>query len=143
VISAQEFITQARALVGVPWLHQGRSEFGVDCIGLVTLSCNCGGLDLATFLGVTDRRDYGRGAQPELLRRLREHCTRIYEPIDGCLIVVKFFSDPYPRHFGVYAAGNIIHADARAGRVVEHSYRGVWRRSQHSLWLLPGVIYGA
>lgn len=143
MISAQDFIAQARALVGVPWRHQGRSVYGVDCIGLITLALNGAGLDLAEFLGVTDRRDYGRGAQPEMLRLVGEHCKPLYQPIDGCLIVVKFLRDPYPRHFGLYAQANIIHADALAGRVVEHGYRGVWRRSQHSLWMLPGVDYAA
>lgn len=141
MISAQDFVAHTRALVGVPWCHQGRSEFGVDCIGLIDLAFRGAGGDLAKLLGLVDRRNYGRGAQPDMLRLVREHCDPLYHPVDGCLIVVKFLRDPYPRHFGVYAAGNIIHADALAGRVVEHGYRGVWKRCQHSLWRIPGVSY--
>lgn len=141
MIAAQEFVNQARALVGVPWLHQGRSIHGVDCIGLVVLALNGAGFDLAKYLGVVDRRNYGRGAQPDMLRMVREHCAQLHQPIDGCLIVVQFLRDPHPRHFGIYSGGNIIHANALAGRVVEHGFRGVWKRSQHSLWKIPGVRY--
>lgn len=141
MIAAKDLIAQARALVGVPWRHQGRSEFGVDCIGLIDLSFKRAGIDWAKLVGVVDRRNYGRGAQPDLLRLVKEHCEPTYQPVDGCLIVVKFPHDPYPRHFGIYASGNIIHANAVAGRVVEHGFRGVWKRCQHSLWRIPGVVY--
>lgn len=141
MISADAFIAQARALVGVPWLHQGRTAYGVDCIGLIDLSMRSAGVDLPKLLGLVDRRNYGRGAQPDMLRLVRELCEPLPRPVDGCLIVVKFPRDPYPRHFGIYADGNIIHADARAGRVVEHGYRGIWQRCEHSLWKVPGVSY--
>jgi cell wall-associated NlpC family hydrolase len=141
VITAEEFVAQARALIGVPWQHQGRGLCGVDCIGLIDLSFKGAGIDLAQFLGITDKRNYGRGAHPDLLRSVRELCTPISQPIDGCLIVMKFPQEKFPRHFGVYAGGNIIHSDARAGQVVECGYRGLWQRCQHSLWKIPGVSY--
>jgi cell wall-associated NlpC family hydrolase len=141
LITQDELIVQARALVGVPWKHQGRSGYGVDCIGLIDLSFKGAGIDWAKLIGVVDQRDYGRSAQPELLRLVREHCEIVSLPIDGCLIVMKFPQERYPRHFGIYAHGNIIHADARAGNVVEHGYRGLWQRCQHSLWKIPGVSY--
>lgn len=141
MILASELIAQSRSLVGVLWRHQGRSEFGVDCIGLVDLALRRSGVDLAKLLGLLDKRNYGRGAQPDMLRLVREHCEPLADPIDGCLIVMKFPGDQHPRHFGIYANGNIIHADARAGRVVEHGYRGVWKRCEHSLWRIPGVTY--
>lgn len=141
MISAEDLIAHARSLVGVPWCHQGRSEFGVDCIGLIGLAFKGAGIDLEQILGLVDQRNYGRGAQPDMLRLVREHCDPLHHPINGCLIVVKFPRDPFPRHFGIYADGNMIHADAVAGRVVEHGYRGVWKRCEHSLWRIPGVSY--
>lgn len=141
MIAADEFISQARALVGVPWRHQGRAACGVDCIGLIDLSFKGAGIDWAQLLGVIDKRNYGRSAHPELLAMVRDHCEPLSAPIDGCLIVMKFPGEKYPRHFGIYAHGNIIHADSRAGLVIEHGYRGAWKRCQHSLWKIPGVSY--
>jgi cell wall-associated NlpC family hydrolase len=141
VITADQFIAQARKHIGTPWQHQGRTDHGVDCIGLIDISFKSAGVDWAKFLGVTDKRNYGRSAQPDLLLVVREYCVPIPQPVDGCLIVMKFPQERFPRHFGIYANGNIIHADARAGHVVEHGYRGLWQRCQHSLWKIPGVSY--
>lgn len=141
MITNSELVLQARELVGVPWRHQGRATWGVDCIGLISLSFQKAGFDWAKIIGVVDKCDYGRNAQPELLRLVREHCEHLWRPIDGCLIVIRFPQEKYPRHFGIYAQGNIIHADARVGQVVEHSYGGVWKRCEHSLWKIPGVLY--
>lgn len=136
-----DLITQARSLVGVPWKHQGRTKVGVDCIGLISLSLSGAGVDLAKLIGIPDQRNYGRDAQPELLRMVRECCEPVLAPIDGCLIVMKFPRERFPKHFGIYANGNIIHADARIGQVIEHGYRGIWKRCEHSLWKIPGVDY--
>lgn len=141
MITSGELIAQARSLIGVPWKHQGRALCGVDCIGLIDLSFKGAGIDWAKLIGVADRRDYGRNAQPHLLRLVSDYCEPISAPVNGCLIVMKFPQERYPRHFGIYANGNIIHADARAGHVTEHGYRGVWKRCQHSLWKIPGVSY--
>lgn len=141
VITVDQLIASARALVGVPWKHQGRTRFGVDCIGLIDLSFRGAGIDWAQLMGVADKRNYGRGAQPELLQMVRDYCEPISQPVDGCLIVMKFPTERYPRHFGIYAGGNIIHADERVGHVIEHGYRGVWERCRHSLWKIPGVSY--
>lgn len=144
VVTAEELVDAARSLVGVPWKHQGRSVLGVDCIGLVALSFGQAGIDIWKILGLPDRRDYGRSAHPDLLRLVRETCEQISSPIDGCLIVMKFPSEQYPRHFGIYAQGNVIHADSRKGHVVEHGYRGLWQKQcQHSLWKIKGVSYAA
>lgn len=141
MITADDFITQARALIGVPWRHQGRTQWGVDCIGLIDLAFKGAGIDWAQLMGVVDKRDYARSAHPDLLCMVRKYCDPIAEPIDGCLIVMRFPGEQYPRHFGVYARGNVIHADSRSGHVVEHGYRGVWKRCQHSFWRIPGVSY--
>lgn len=140
-ITSKQLIYSARGLKGVPWKHQGRSVFGVDCIGLVALSFEKAGVDLPSLLGLQDSRNYGRNAHPEMLRLVRETCESISTPIDGCLIVMKFPGEEYPRHFGIYAQGNVIHADSRSRCVVEHGYRGIWKRCEHSLWKIPGVSY--
>lgn len=144
LITAQALIDSARTLKGIPWRHQGRSKFGVDCIGLVVLAAQGAGLDFATFLSIRDDRNYKRDPDPKLLALVEQCCSPAPAPIPGCLIVLQFPADRHPRHFALYTAeGNIIHAESRHGNVVEHGYRAAWPRWQHSLWKLPGVIYDA
>lgn len=143
MIAPAELIAQARSLVGVPWRHQGRSEFGVDCIGFVSLSMRRAGLDLAAYLGIRDVTNYSRRADPELYRRVSMYCQRIAEPRPGCLIFFQFDGDRAPRHFGIFTERDtVIHANAMQQQVVEHGYRAQWLRWTHSRWLLPGVDYG-
>jgi cell wall-associated NlpC family hydrolase len=144
VLTAEELIVAARSLLGVPWMHQGRTRLGVDCIGLVALSFRQAGFDFWKLLGSPDRRDYGRCAHPDLLQWVQEAFEPISKLTDGCVILMKDPGGYHPRHFGIYAQGNVIHADARNGHVVEHGYRGLWKtRCQHSLWKIKGVLYAA
>jgi len=53
----------ARRLLGVPWVHQGRSVHGVDCIGLVVL------VEIAKGREVPDRADYPQEAHDDNLER--------------------------------------------------------------------------
>lgn len=39
MISRSQFICAARRWLGVPWVHQGRNRLGVDCIGLLLVTC--------------------------------------------------------------------------------------------------------
>lgn len=146
MITAEQFVAGARSLVGVPWLHQGRSRRGIDCIGLPKLAAESQGLDVDGFLGdlgVVDSRNYGRTPSGGLLATLERHCQKIEEPVTGCLILIQFPGEKMPRHFGIYTGkGTIIHANGKIGRVVEHGYRMSWVRWTHSFWLARGVDYG-
>lgn len=55
-------VHNARRLIGVPWIHQGRSVHGVDCIGLVVLA------EIACGREVPDRADYPALAFDDTLR---------------------------------------------------------------------------
>jgi len=146
VITADQFIAGARSMVGVPWLHQGRSRSGVDCIGLITSSAESAGLDVAELinaLGVADTRDYGRTPTEKLIATLERYCEKSATPVPGCMILIQFPSEKLPRHFGLYTdTGTMIHANGKLGRVVENGYRGLWVKWTHSYWLAQGVDYG-
>lgn len=145
MITAQQFIDEARKLKGVPWRHRGRTTNGVDCIGVFVLAARNAGLDLAGFIGIPDRRGYGSRASPELIELVRKHALPAEQPVPGCLLVFQFPGESLPRHFGILTEnGNMIHAEAKTRmQVVEHGYRCAWVRRTHSIWLMPGVIYGA
>ncbi len=137
-------IEEARRLVGVPFVHQGRSVNGVDCIGAIALAAKNAGLDPEQATGLKDARDYGRAATSELLDKVSRSCTRVRQCEPGLLVLFRFPQERDPQHFAILTERNtVVHADAKQGRVVEHGYRGLWVRWTHSLWRIPGVMYDA
>lgn len=139
---ASLLIAEARKLIGVPWRHEGRTQQGVDCIGLVILSGLNAGVDFFEEIGIAPIGVYQRKPAPELIRLVATHCKpTTAEP--GALVVFKFGCDSYPRHFGLLTdAGTVIHAEQKTRkRVIEHGYRSHWLRWTDSVWRLPGVEY--
>lgn len=142
--SADQLIAEARSLLGVPWVHQGRSVAGLDCIGFVMLACKNSGLDMLAALGCQDRTDYGREPTVAGLQALQNGAVQIQEPEPGCLMFIRFHRAKFPQHFGILTReGTLIHAHSTAGRVVEHRYGEPWIRTTHSIWQIPGVQYPA
>lgn len=147
MIDTAALIAAARSLLGVPFKHQGRNEFGLDCIGLVTLAMERAGAPRVHVPGVTTSPNYSRRVQPNVLELLEKHlCGRLAEPVAGSLIVFWFRADPQPRHHALMTeSGTFVHAN-QAGpkplrRVTETPLRGQWQRDAHSFWKLPGVRY--
>lgn len=142
-IPADALIREARALCGVPWIHQGRTRLGVDCIGLIVLAARNAGIDIFRHCGIPQPRTYSRKPSAELFALVERHCRRIDSPTPGCLLFFRFVSDRHPRHFGLFTdTGTVIHAEAKVRcRVIEHGYRAQWLRWTDSVWLLPGIDY--
>lgn len=124
----------AREYIGVPWKHQGRSRLGIDCIGLVVVCArSCG-------LAVRDRTDYGRDPDGTILVALAAHLV----PSDGMSagdVALLEYARGIPRHVGIIGEQpeglSLIHADSRAGKVVEHLIDARWRRRIVGVWRLP------
>jgi cell wall-associated NlpC family hydrolase len=136
VIPAEAVVSAARGWLGVPYLHQGRSRFGVDCLGLVLEV----GRELGFLPGDLDYQGYGRQPLRSFLEaRVREHCAAIDEPRPGALVVIRW--SQVAAHLAIATDATLVHACASRRMVVEHGYRGVWRRLTHSVWALPGVSY--
>jgi cell wall-associated NlpC family hydrolase len=142
-ISSQALIDEARRLRGVPWIHQGRTRLGVDCIGLVLLAARNAGLDLPNHLGIRLPANYSRSPSIDLFSLVERHCIQVDTEVAGALLFFQFDRDKYPRHFGILTeSGTMIHAEAKTrSQVVEHGYRAHWLRWNHSIWKLPGVEY--
>jgi cell wall-associated NlpC family hydrolase len=129
-------IEEARTWLGVPFMHQGRSRRGVDCIGLVIVVAQALDLVPSSF----ERRDYGRiPNRDELGKKIREHCQPLAEPKPGCMFAMRWNKEA--AHVAIYTGETLIHSYERMGRVVEHSFRGRWPRFVDSFWGLPGVSY--
>jgi cell wall-associated NlpC family hydrolase len=134
-VTPADVIAEARRWVGVPFRHQGRSERGIDCVGLPIVVCQS--------LGLLDQRfdvaAYGRLPSGELVDRLRAHCRPIPGAVPGALIVIAWTK--IAAHVAICTGETMIHAYESVGRVVEHGYRGRWIRLTHSTWGLPGLAY--
>lgn len=141
-ITSQQLIDEVRRLVGIPFIHQGRSVHGVDCIGAIALGAKNAGLDPEQATGLTDTRDYARTTTSEMLEKMSQVCIRVKRAEPGVLVLFRFPLEKHPQHFAILTKeGSIIHADVKQGRVVEHGYRGQWLKWTHSLWRIPGVTY--
>lgn len=102
----------ARALLGTPWRHLGRSPAGLDCIGLVLLAAQDAGLHLP------DPAPYAREPSSQALREgLATHLDQV--PLDALLPgdVLAFNLGLYAGHVGIFS----IHPDYGVPAVV-HAY---------------------
>lgn len=131
-----DLLIEARSWLGVPYLHQGRSRSGIDCIGLVIeVLRKCGRLP-AEF---DERLNYGPvPTRDELAERVRYYCTRLADPEPGCMLTMRW--NQQAAHVALYTGETIIHAHTRlrgGGRVVEIGYRGHWPRLTDAAWRLP------
>lgn len=110
-------VTAARQYLGTPWRHLGRTDRGVDCIGLVLLA--------AAEIGVVipDPAPYEREPQgTRLLQGIAQYASRVGAHQPGDILV--FRSGLYAGHIGIasehptYGKPAVIHAFARHGRAV-------------------------
>ncbi len=137
MIERSQIVAAARDWLGVPYVHQGRTKFGVDCIGLIL--CVRNQLEPWDALRRAPH-DYARHPNDGLLiEHVRAQCFLLNEPEDGALILIRWPKTLHPSHVAIYAGGNLIHAYQRARRVVETGFRAHWARDAHSFWRLPGV----
>lgn len=138
MISAQALIAEARTWVGVPFLHQGRSRSGVDCAGFVVAMMRSAGVLPRDFQDISN---YARRPNGELRTLISRHCVRAHKEAPGLLVLIRWPRELEPSHVAFLTGTTLIHCYQRQRSVVEHSYRGIWKRDAHSLWLLPGVTY--
>lgn len=83
-MSADAFVAAARGFLGAPWVHQGRTERGMDCVGLVVLSMRAIGIDAPL------KADYGRLQDYRQARRyLEQFCDRVGSPEIGDIVLFK------------------------------------------------------
>ncbi len=137
-ITGRQLVEEARRWIDIPFAHQGRSRWGVDCIGLII----CVRDTLSPWPeGMQSSRKYKRNAVGDLLPGLEATCTRIQIPEPGAVALIAWPGQKPTdaSHVGLITPDNLIHSYQAAGRVAETGYRGHWLRWTQSLWRLPGV----
>lgn len=113
--SAAAVVAAARALVGVPFRLQGRSErVGVDCVGLVALALARAGHRGVVPSGYDLRWNDGARARRWLeAARLRQ----VDEGAPGDVALVR--PGPLQLHLMILVPGGFVHGHAGLRRVVE------------------------
>lgn len=139
MLSRDKILEAARSWIGVPWLHQGRSRHGVDCVGLI--------VKVAHDLGISDydSNDYQRRTHGHaFLRHFRENMKEkpIAEAAPGD--VMLFRDSSYPCHSSIIGKDHrgltIIHAYAIRRRVVEELLeQGDWISKRVACFEFDGV----
>jgi cell wall-associated NlpC family hydrolase len=136
VTDVQSLITEARSWVGVPFIHQGRSRSGVDCIGLIIVSLQRVGCLQKGF----EITNYARlPSSDQLMTRVQSYCTPLEQPKPGAMLAIRWNKDV--SHVGIFTGENLIHAYQSRKQVIEHSLRGRWLKMIDSAWALPGISY--
>jgi cell wall-associated NlpC family hydrolase len=120
MIDRQTVVDTARSYLGVKYRHQGRSRFGIDCLGLLVLVAR----DLWLF--DADSNDYGRVPDGRKLQRgLEEHLDTSSGLKLGNILLMRF--EKNPQHLAIVTDRGIIHSHSYAKKVVEHGLDDVWK----------------
>jgi cell wall-associated NlpC family hydrolase len=137
-MKADDIICSARAYLGVPFRHQGRTPpLALDCAGLFVQVC----LDLG--LPVLDEQGYGRNPFRGLLEQCISRQTFLFRvPKEqmqaGDVLLMKFEGEP--QHIAIHAGSTMIHSYEHAGRVVEHRISSMWRARIVHVYRFEGAL---
>lgn len=133
-MTGTDLIAEARALVGLPWIHCGRNEHGVDCAGLLLLPAYR--LGLTTF----QTPAYSPGGEEEyLLDCLAQECVPVEEamqPGDIALFRVR----KRLQHLAYLTGdGRMIHANEKVG-VCESFVDDRWQERIAGVYRWKGLV---
>lgn len=136
-------VTEARRLLDIPWRHKGRTERGLDCLGLVWLALSRALLAARGEPLPLPRNDYGKTPfnghlRAGLIEWLGDPITGLPEP--GDVATFRWTGDAH--HVGIvvphpFHRVGLIHADNTATggpRVVEHGWDYLWERRFIEAW---------
>lgn len=120
-----EAVQRARALLDVPWRHQGRDPaVGLDCVGLIVRA-----LELTEDYTAYGRDPHQGQLEAELQRRFGAALP--VEQMQPGDVVAMAFAGPV-RHVGLVADSTLgltlIHTDSNVGKVTEHLIDARWMR---------------
>jgi cell wall-associated NlpC family hydrolase len=113
-------IDAARAYLGTPFMHQGRSRHGLDCIGLLV----CAARDAGAH--IEDRTNYPRDPNGLLPIELDRQFDAVDARMPGDILLMRFAGEP--QHIALYTGATLIHSYASIRRVVEHRLDIKWAR---------------
>jgi hypothetical protein len=140
-----DVVKYARSWLGTKWVHQGRTERGIDCAGLLMRTIWEFGLE------GEDLKGYRRDPGPAFLQQIRLYTdpVRPVVPVNGAIGI--FNDTTMPCHTGIFAvdsdtgAVTVIHSEAFPKRRVHEQYYSEGSQSLESrlvdIRLFRGVDY--
>lgn len=142
-MTPDQVIAAARRRLGVPFHHQGVTEAGMDCRGLL--------IDVARHLGVVppdfDINNYSRSPDGSMRKLCDQYMTRSRGPEAGGVVLMRFKGRRWEQHIGIVGRLgdgdlSLIHADdARAKAVTEVRLQFGRYMTLEQAYRLPGVEY--
>ena len=123
-------VEAARAFIGRPFAHQGRTVHGMDCAGLLLLAERACGRELRDIDSYGRTPDAGR-----LLAAVEDNFGPALDrdPMPGDVLLMRFEREP--QHLGIvglmpYGENvlSLIHTYASQGRVLEMRLCEKWQR---------------
>lgn len=135
-----EVIDEARTYLDVPWRHQGRTRFGIDCAGLIVLI----GRKFSLLPSDYDVAGYSRRPNEfDFIKAFRDNMDErpLFEAQPGD--AVTFIDGPYPCHVGIltikYDVLHFVHAYAGCRKTIEQPYTGEWQRKATHCFAYRGI----
>lgn len=120
-----DIVREARAWLGVKWQHQGRTRYGIDCIGLLQKTA----LELGLIDSMAPAR-YGRRPDGTLLAQIREAGLTevpVGKAQPGDIAVFSRAGEPF--HLGIMTSrggvASVVHAYADGRQVREENLAGI------------------
>lgn len=138
----ERLVAEARKLLKRPFVHQGRNEFGVDCVGVAVLPMRAVGID-PPDLTAYDRYSAGK-ALPTQLALI---AVRIdLDDAEGGDVLtfphesIRSRAEKREEHFAwLVSRWRMLHAWDQTRGVVEHELDERWRRRVTGVWRLRAV----
>jgi cell wall-associated NlpC family hydrolase len=150
-ITADVWLGALRKYAGVPFLHQGRTTAGLDCIGLLVVAGHDLGIrtiadNIMGYARAPDSRLFETKTNEILVRRPYNRLQGIKgQLVPGDIMIFWIDRVDLPRHVAVYTGENrygdsmFIHAYAKKPRTVVEMPIDVsyWQTRLHGVWCLP------
>lgn len=137
-MTRDDIVTTARSWLGVPFMHQGRTRAGVDCLGL---AINVG-WETGFLPRDYDVQGYGRSPDGRMFGEMSRVLVRIPAPRYGCLVAMRF--DKEPQHVAIVGEHKghltLIHSLDEGGRkVIETRLTHPWPSRIVGCFDVPGL----
>ncbi len=127
---SDQFIEEALKWKGTPWVASGRSERGIDCLGLIIVSALGCGIHMPPHPDL----------ETETSSQAIAMALYYFEPIPiseierGCVLLMHMFGTKESRHVAIYDGYGIIHCGMHWGKVVHHRLDDEFRRRLTRAW---------
>jgi cell wall-associated NlpC family hydrolase len=100
-------VIEAKKLLNIPFRHNGRTRFGLDCLGLLYVPYKRAGIDLPSNDGRSYIPDWYKFCDNErYLDKILEFSHFIDNPLKADVLTFKCFK-PKVTHVGIYLGDNL------------------------------------